>query len=81
MQDTLAVAASVVAAPGSGGAIVFGLSSWLGKAWANRLMERERAEHEQQLERLRASLRAENDDRMSRTETALDIYKDRFLKP
>lgn len=80
LQDTLAVAATVVAALGGGGAIVLALSSWLGKLWATRLMERDRAEHAQLLERLRASLRAEHDDRMSRMETALDIYKDRFLK-
>lgn len=80
LGDTFAVAAAVVTALGGGGVIVLALSSWLGKLWANRLMEHDRVEHAQHLERLRASLRAEHDDRMSRMDTALDIYKDRFLK-
>jgi len=65
---------------GGGAAIVFGLSSWLGKVWANRIMVADRARHAEDLERLRASLISENDQRIRQMETGLEIYKDRFLK-
>jgi hypothetical protein len=35
----------VIASLGGGGAIVLGFSGWLGKVWAERLMEKERHEH------------------------------------
>lgn len=47
---------AVLAALGGGAAIIFGSSSWLGKVWANRLMEKEKAEHARELESLRNKL-------------------------
>jgi hypothetical protein len=43
----------ILAILGGAGAIVFGLSKFLGKVWANRLKERDRRESEAKLERLR----------------------------
>ena len=39
LRDALSVAAAVIASLGGGAAIVLALSNWLGKVWANRLME------------------------------------------
>lgn len=80
VQDALSIAATFLVSLGGGAAIVFGLSSWLGKVWANRIMTADRARHAEDLERLRASLSSENDQRMRQMETGLEIYKDRFLK-
>jgi hypothetical protein len=52
--DVLKVVLGVIASLGGGGAIVLGLSGWLGKVWAERLMEKERHEHAQALESDRA---------------------------
>ena len=40
-------AASVIVSLGGGGLIVFGLSSYLGKVWANRVLEKQRQENTQ----------------------------------
>jgi hypothetical protein len=52
--DVLKVVVGVIASLGGGGAIVLGLSGWLGRVWAERLMERERHEYAQALESDRA---------------------------
>jgi len=54
--DVLEVALTVIASLGGGGLIVLGLSSWLGKTWATRIMERERAELERSIQILKADL-------------------------
>ena len=48
----LELAAAILVSLGGGAANVLGFSSWLGKIWANRLMEKDKAEHAKELERL-----------------------------
>jgi hypothetical protein len=50
----LKIVLGVIGSLGGGGAIVLGLSGWLGKVWAERLMEKERHEHAKVLESDRA---------------------------
>lgn len=80
LQEVLTIGAWVVASLGGGGLIVLGLSSFLGKVWADRLMESERARHNQELERLRATLSAENEKAVAQMRTELEIYRERHLK-
>lgn len=61
MKDIIQVASVMLFSLGTGGAIVFALSSWLGKVWANRLMAAETAKHSQDLERLRQELTKSSD--------------------
>ena len=56
MKEIIEVAGVILATLGSGGVIVFALSSWLGKVWANRLMAREILQHSKDLETLRNEL-------------------------
>lgn len=56
LQEVLELSGVILGSLGGGAAIVFGFSSWLGKVWANRLMEKEKAEHSQELESLRSRL-------------------------
>ncbi len=55
-QDVLQLSGAIFIALGGGGALVFSLSSWLGKVWANRLMIREVATHAQDLAALQSRL-------------------------
>ncbi len=48
------VVAALLASLGGGGAIILGLSNWLGNIWANRLMEREKTEHLKEIEEIKA---------------------------
>ena len=57
MQEAFAVATTILLALGGGGGIVLSLSGYLGKIWAQRLMDREKAAHERDLELLRSELR------------------------
>lgn len=44
---------ALLASVGGAGAIIIAVSSWLGKVWANRLMEKDRAQHSKELEALK----------------------------
>jgi hypothetical protein len=59
-EDTMKIAAAILTSLGGAGFIILGLSSWLGKVWANRLMESDRAKHALALEELRATLNQKN---------------------
>jgi len=76
----LEITAAVVVALGSGGAIVFGLSGWLGRVWAERLMERERSKHASALEELRSELRHDSEAELNRLRSELEIYREKHLK-
>lgn len=60
-QNIIEMVAGVIVSIGGGGVIVFALSSWLGKVWANRLMQNEKAEHARALEALRNQLTNETE--------------------
>jgi len=51
--DLLKLAGAILGSITSAGVIVLGFSSWLGKVWADRLMEKEKAKYEKELEALR----------------------------
>ena len=56
VSSTFHVALAVLASLGGGGLLVFGLSSWLGKVWANRILESDRRRYREEIERLRGEL-------------------------
>jgi hypothetical protein len=80
LPDILNVVAAGLLSLGTGGAIIFGLSSWLGKVWANRLMESERAKHAQDLEKLRVELQHHSKTNLASMKSDLEIYKAKHLK-
>lgn len=55
-MQILNLAAAVIASLGSAGVMLFALSSWLGKLWATRIMEREKAELTKSIEETKAEL-------------------------
>jgi hypothetical protein len=62
VREVLEISAVILGSIGGAAAIIFGLSSWLGKVWADRLMRRETAEFARELEeiRRRAALESES---------------------
>lgn len=70
------VAAAILLSLGSGGAIVFALSSWLGRIWAERLMAKETAKHNQELEQLRSSLQIQANQSAQTYKQKIDLYKE-----
>lgn len=79
-DNSWAVVLQIIASLGGGGLIVAGLSSWLGKLWADRLMERERADHEAQLTRLRADLEHQNQAQIEALRTELRLTEEKHMK-
>jgi len=63
LTDALSVAAAVIASLGGGAAIVLALSNWLGKIWANRLMEADKARFARDLKAIEANLTQVAEDR------------------
>lgn len=56
LQEVFELSFAILGSLGGGGAIIFGFSGWLGKVWANRLMEKEKAGYAQEIESLRSRL-------------------------
>jgi len=74
--DIVKIVAGVIAALGGGGAIVAGLSSWLGKVWADRLMVKETAKFREDLERLTKQLERKNYVSKVRFDAEFAIYQE-----
>jgi hypothetical protein len=79
-EETIKIASAVLLSIGSGGIIVFALSSWLGKVWANRIMDKERAAFERELAELKSKLEKENSQSVEKLKTDLEIFRDTHLR-
>ena len=56
IKEVMQVAAAIITSVGGTGAIVLGLSKWFGGVLANKLLESEKAEHSQELEKYKNEL-------------------------
>ena len=58
-QDILKIIATAIASVGGAGAIVWALSSFFGKMWANKLLEKQKAEYQKDIEDYKSALSCE----------------------
>lgn len=79
-EETLKIAGVILGSLGGGGAIVFGLSNWLGKVWAERLMTKERAYHERELEKLRSELERSTQKEIEHIKKQLAVLQQEDLR-
>ena len=56
LEDVWSIAGAIIASLGGGALIVLGLSSWLGKLWASRILQNERQQHATDFERFKSEL-------------------------
>jgi hypothetical protein len=56
ISEIFSVAGAALLSVGGAGAVLFALSSWLGKVWASRILEREKAELSKSIESTKAEL-------------------------
>lgn len=61
---------------GGGAALVFALSSWLGKVWASRILEKDRLEYQSKLERVKNSYEQE----LEKYKDQLEREKSKYLR-
>lgn len=65
----LEIAGAILFSIGSAGALLFALSTWLGKVWASRILERERSE----LSILKETFLKEHNEKIATYKTAVDV--------
>jgi len=80
MSEYLSIAATILASLGGAGVIVLGLSDRVGKLWAERLMIKEKANHDRELEQLRVELQKESQQYIAKLTSEIEIYKQTHLR-
>lgn len=75
LQEICATATAVILSLGGGSAIVVGVSSWLGKVWANHILEDEKAKHQKEIEGYKSELQKELERLNAIQDKALYISK------
>jgi len=87
--DVFEVAGAILLSAGGAGAVLFGLSSWLGKVWANKILEQDRKKYAEELEavkekhaanlsRLNGELEAMNRRLQAELDKTIHIYRVQF---
>lgn len=56
VAEAFKIAGAIIASVGGASALVIGASAWLGKVWANRLMQADIAKHNQELANIKSNL-------------------------
>lgn len=80
MNQIFEVAGAILMSLGGGSVIVFGLSSWLGKVWANRILENEKKAHQLEIENYKSQLAKSLEQVKSLNDKALHISKIQYDK-
>ncbi len=55
-EEVFTISAAILGSVGGAAAIIFGLSSWLGKVWANRILEKDKLKYTTELEKIKTEL-------------------------
>lgn len=58
-EDILKIVAALIASVGGAGAIIWALSSFFGKMWANKILEKQKAEYQKDIEEYKNALSCE----------------------
>jgi hypothetical protein len=80
IRDALEVGSVVIASLGGGALLIFAMSNWLGRVWADRLMQAERAKHDAEFEQLRAQLHTKTSNEIELVKRRLDIATTSHLR-
>ena len=76
MQDPTSVVLALLASFGGGATLVLLLSSWLGRVWASRILESDRARYAADLERLKEKVEFQLHSGRTFFDSELAIYKE-----
>ena len=77
-MDIFALFGKVVASLGGAGLIIIGLSSWIGKIWADKLMETQRKQNQKEIEKFKSELHKELELLKAKNEKMNYITKTQF---
>lgn len=80
MKELFELSAAIIASVGGAGFIVIGLSNWLGKIWANRILENEKEKHTKEIEKYKNELVMELEHLKRYNEKNIFVSKLQFEK-
>ena len=60
IDEIFMVSGSILGSIGGAAAIIFGFSTWLGKVWANRILEQDKLKYTSELEKIKSQLQNES---------------------
>ncbi len=72
LNDAFGISAAVIASVGGAGAIIFSLSSWLGKVWSTRLMDSERHKNKKELTSITEAIKNKNNIELEKLKSAIE---------
>jgi len=73
--DIMAIAGAILASIGGASLIIGVLSSWLGKVWASRIMQKEIADHNKELEKLKSEFLLDTESFKTRLKKSEYIFE------
>ena len=76
MTEILQLVGAALFSVASGGVVVFSLSTWLGKVWANRILETDRQEFSREMTKLQQEYHKD----LQQARSELEIYKETVLR-
>ena len=77
-QLVLEIVATAIASVGGAGAIIWALSSFFGKMWANKLLEKQKAEYQKDIEQYKSALSRELENVKATNEKITYISKVKY---
>lgn len=80
MREIFEIAGAVLVSLGGAGAVLFTLSGFLGKIWANRIMEKEKAELDKDIEKYKNKLDTELQRLSFANDRAIHVSKNQYEK-
>lgn len=61
ISEIFQVSGAIIGSVGGAAAIIFGFSTWLGKVWANRILEQDKLKYSSELEKIKNKIKSESD--------------------
>jgi len=61
ISDIFAISGAVIGSVGGSALIILALSTWLGKVWANRILEQDRFRYKSEIEQLKNKLTSDRE--------------------
>lgn len=77
-QDVMKIVGATLLSVGGGGLVVMAMSSWLGKVWAQRLMQKDIAKHATDLEALKSKLEGMNKKVQAELDKTVYVHRVQF---
>ncbi|WP_125561524.1 hypothetical protein [Pseudoalteromonas rubra] len=80
MDEYFKISTAIITSLGGGAVLILAFSNFLGKVWANRLMESDKAKHSQELEEVRSRFQRDSQQSLAVLQSQIDVFKETQLR-